>query len=263
MWKLFSTLFNEVVHLVSLYLLQVTFPTKPCPQQAPCHGSRALSAMPTIRASDTQPLGNLRESLGTSMIPCKLLPTAEDFEITGLSAPMWPIICNIRHWVQFGNNSAFFIRISRLFSDAKKILLYSQNDKSLDGFKELIRAVKVMQNNTAGEYSTVASNKNISHFLKEIAHLKMSILSSSSYHSKLQMPEVFFSIKLIHTVTKLLKGQKRHHSTINVIYMTCALYSKSSKAIFTSLQFLQHFSLNIVLNCKPLKLCGCLKKNFW
>ncbi|NP_001108058.2 phospholipid-transporting ATPase ABCA1b [Danio rerio] len=40
--------------------------------------------------------------------------------------------------------------ISRLFSDAKKILLYSQNDKSLDGFKELIDAVKVMQNNTAG-----------------------------------------------------------------------------------------------------------------
>ncbi|XP_052005252.1 phospholipid-transporting ATPase ABCA1b [Xyrauchen texanus] len=38
--------------------------------------------------------------------------------------------------------------ISRLFSDAKKILLYSQNDKSLDGFKELISAVKVMQNNT-------------------------------------------------------------------------------------------------------------------
>uniref|UniRef100_A0A671P109 P-type phospholipid transporter n=1 Tax=Sinocyclocheilus anshuiensis TaxID=1608454 RepID=A0A671P109_9TELE len=32
--------------------------------------------------------------------------------------------------------------ISRLFSDAKKILLYSQNDKSLDGFKELISAVK-------------------------------------------------------------------------------------------------------------------------
>uniref|UniRef100_A0A672PF52 P-type phospholipid transporter n=1 Tax=Sinocyclocheilus grahami TaxID=75366 RepID=A0A672PF52_SINGR len=43
--------------------------------------------------------------------------------------------------------------ISRLFSDAKKILLYSQNDKSLDGFKELISAVKVMQNNTSGEYN--------------------------------------------------------------------------------------------------------------
>lgn len=155
MWKLFSILFNKVVHCVSLYLLQVTFPTKPCPQQAPCHGSRALSAMPTIRVSDTQPLGNLRESLETSTIPCKLLPSAEDFEITGLSALMWPSICNIRHWVQFGNNSACFIRISRLFSDAKKILLYSQNDKSLDAFKELISAVKVMQKNTAGEYRTV------------------------------------------------------------------------------------------------------------
>lgn len=65
---------------------------------------------------------------------------------------MWPIMCNIRPCVQFGSNSDFFFRISRLFSDAKKILLYSQNDKSLDGFKELISAVKVMQNNTAGEY---------------------------------------------------------------------------------------------------------------
>lgn len=54
--------------------------------------------------------------------------------------------------MQFGSNPDFFFRISRLFSDAKKILLYSQNDKSLDGFKELISAVKVMQSNTAGEY---------------------------------------------------------------------------------------------------------------
>lgn len=156
MWKLFSPLFNEVVNFVSLYLLQVTFQTKPCPQQAPCPGSRASSAMPTIRASDTQPLGNLQESLGTSMIPCELLPTAENFKITELSALMWPIICNIRDRVQLGTNSAFFFRLSRLFSDAKKILLYSQNDNSLDGFKELISAVKAMQNNTAGEYGTAA-----------------------------------------------------------------------------------------------------------
>lgn len=48
--------------------------------------------------------------------------------------------------------SCFFIlRISRLFSDAKKILLYSQNDKSLDGFKELINAVKHFQNNASGK----------------------------------------------------------------------------------------------------------------
>lgn len=48
--------------------------------------------------------------------------------------------------------SCFYIlRISRLFLDTKKILLYSQNDKSLDGFKELINAVKTTQNNTLGE----------------------------------------------------------------------------------------------------------------
>ncbi|XP_036407591.1 phospholipid-transporting ATPase ABCA1-like [Megalops cyprinoides] len=40
--------------------------------------------------------------------------------------------------------------ISRLFSDAKKILLYSQNDKSLEGFKELFQALNTMQSKTGG-----------------------------------------------------------------------------------------------------------------
>ncbi|XP_018615172.1 ATP-binding cassette sub-family A member 1-like [Scleropages formosus] len=40
--------------------------------------------------------------------------------------------------------------ISRLFSDAKKILLYSQHDRSLEGFKDLIKALKTLQNNTSG-----------------------------------------------------------------------------------------------------------------
>uniref|UniRef100_A0A671MCU3 P-type phospholipid transporter n=1 Tax=Sinocyclocheilus anshuiensis TaxID=1608454 RepID=A0A671MCU3_9TELE len=61
--------------------------------------------------------------------------------------------------------------ISRLFSDAKKILLYSQNDKSLDGFKELISAVKVMQNNTSGfklkEF--LRENETLSTFLQQNA----------------------------------------------------------------------------------------------
>ncbi|XP_026136156.1 ATP-binding cassette sub-family A member 1-like [Carassius auratus] len=61
--------------------------------------------------------------------------------------------------------------ISRLFSDAKKILLYSQNDKSLDGFKELIRAVKVMQNNTAGFKlkDFLGENETLSMFLQQNA----------------------------------------------------------------------------------------------
>uniref|UniRef100_A0A669CID2 P-type phospholipid transporter n=1 Tax=Oreochromis niloticus TaxID=8128 RepID=A0A669CID2_ORENI len=40
--------------------------------------------------------------------------------------------------------------ISRLFSDAKKILLYSQNDKNLEGFKELARALQVLQSSRSG-----------------------------------------------------------------------------------------------------------------
>ncbi|XP_067103215.1 phospholipid-transporting ATPase ABCA1b [Osmerus mordax] len=40
--------------------------------------------------------------------------------------------------------------ISRLFSDAKKILLYSQNDRSLEGFKDLAQALRVLQANTSG-----------------------------------------------------------------------------------------------------------------
>ncbi|XP_076143257.1 phospholipid-transporting ATPase ABCA1b [Alosa pseudoharengus] len=40
--------------------------------------------------------------------------------------------------------------ISRLFTDAKKILLYSQNDRSLDGFKDLFHALKTLQNNSEG-----------------------------------------------------------------------------------------------------------------
>ncbi|XP_062340782.1 phospholipid-transporting ATPase ABCA1-like [Osmerus eperlanus] len=40
--------------------------------------------------------------------------------------------------------------ISRLFNDAKKILLYSQNDRSLQGYKGLVRALRKMQKNTKG-----------------------------------------------------------------------------------------------------------------
>lgn len=68
----------------------------------------------------------------------------------------------------------------------------------------------------------------------------MSILSSSSYHSKLQMPELFFSIKRMHRVTKLLKGQKKT-SEYNKSDMTCVLYSKSSKAIFTFIHLADTF----------------------
>ncbi|KAJ3614038.1 hypothetical protein NHX12_017615 [Muraenolepis orangiensis] len=40
--------------------------------------------------------------------------------------------------------------ISRLFVDAKKILLYTQNDRSMEGYKGLVRALAKLQKNTAG-----------------------------------------------------------------------------------------------------------------
>lgn len=45
--------------------------------------------------------------------------------------------------------SANITRISRLFTDAKKILLYTQNDKSYEGYRGLIRALRKLQQNTA------------------------------------------------------------------------------------------------------------------
>lgn len=59
----------------------------------------------------------------------------------------------------FTGNLSFFcflsrlLRISRLFSDAKKILLYSQNDKNLDGFKELSQALQLLQDSRSGRRS--------------------------------------------------------------------------------------------------------------
>lgn len=47
--------------------------------------------------------------------------------------------------------SVDLIRISRLFNDAKKILLYTQNDKSYEGYKGLLRALRKLQKNTAGK----------------------------------------------------------------------------------------------------------------
>ncbi|ROL50265.1 ATP-binding cassette sub-family A member 1 [Anabarilius grahami] len=70
--------------------------------------------------------------------------------------------------------------ISRLFSDAKKILLYSQNDNSLDGFKELISAVKIMQNNTAGFKlkDFLRENETLSTFLQQNASFSQNFVKN-------------------------------------------------------------------------------------
>lgn len=70
----------------------------------------------------------------------------------GLPAPPHPTPCSA---VPFPESQTFPLvsaplRISRLFSDAKKILLYSQNDKNLEGFKELSHALHLLQTSRSG-----------------------------------------------------------------------------------------------------------------
>ncbi|KAG7218150.1 hypothetical protein INR49_009051 [Caranx melampygus] len=63
--------------------------------------------------------------------------------------------------------------ISRLFSDAKKILLYSQNDKNLDGFKELVQALEALQNSQSGF--------RLKHFLRDDETLSEFLLKNVSF----------------------------------------------------------------------------------
>ncbi|XP_032411113.1 phospholipid-transporting ATPase ABCA1b isoform X1 [Xiphophorus hellerii] len=73
--------------------------------------------------------------------------------------------------------------ISRLFSDAKKILLYSQNDRNLEGFKELARTLEVLQSSRSGFKLKhfLRDNETLSNFLQRNASL--------SRHAALQIAE--------------------------------------------------------------------------
>ncbi|XP_077388934.1 phospholipid-transporting ATPase ABCA1b isoform X2 [Festucalex cinctus] len=63
--------------------------------------------------------------------------------------------------------------ISRLFSDAKKILLYSQNDKNLEGFKELAGALAKLQSSRTGF--------KLKHFLRDEEMLSSFLLRNMSF----------------------------------------------------------------------------------
>ncbi|GAA6225610.1 ATP-binding cassette sub-family A member 1-like [Lates japonicus] len=85
--------------------------------------------------------------------------------------------------------------ISRLFSDAKKILLYSQNDKNLDGFKELAQALQALQNSQSGF--------RLKHFLRDNETLSSFLLRNASFpeHSVQQIIEADINLEKV-----LLKG---------------------------------------------------------
>ncbi|KAG7459155.1 ATP-binding cassette sub-family A member 1-like isoform X1 [Solea senegalensis] len=63
--------------------------------------------------------------------------------------------------------------ISRLFSDAKKILLYSQNDQNLDGFKDLAQALRTLQDSRPGF--------KLKHFLRDDETLTSFLRTNASF----------------------------------------------------------------------------------
>ncbi|XP_044061667.1 phospholipid-transporting ATPase ABCA1b isoform X2 [Siniperca chuatsi] len=85
--------------------------------------------------------------------------------------------------------------ISRLFSDAKKILLYSQNDKNLDGFKELAQALRALQESRSGF--------KLKHFLRDNETLSSFLLRNASFseHGVQQVRDAD-----VHLEKVLLKG---------------------------------------------------------
>ncbi|MEQ2258854.1 hypothetical protein XENORESO_003484 [Xenotaenia resolanae] len=85
--------------------------------------------------------------------------------------------------------------ISRLFSDAKKILLHSQNDKNLESFKELARALEVLQNSRSGF--------KLKHFLRDNETLSSFLQrnTSLSQHGVQQITEADINLEKV-----LLRG---------------------------------------------------------
>uniref|UniRef100_A0A673J9Q2 P-type phospholipid transporter n=1 Tax=Sinocyclocheilus rhinocerous TaxID=307959 RepID=A0A673J9Q2_9TELE len=89
--------------------------------------------------------------------------------------------------------------ISRLFIDAKKILLYSQHDKSFEGFKGLVRALRKLQRNTEGFKlkDFLRDNETLSVFLEKNATLPK--------HAVIQIVEANVNLEKV-----LIKGFSVH-----------------------------------------------------
>ncbi|KAM4586967.1 phospholipid-transporting ATPase ABCA1b isoform 3-T3 [Fundulus diaphanus] len=81
--------------------------------------------------------------------------------------------------------------ISRLFSDAKKILLYSQNDKNLEGFKELARALEALQSSRSGF--------KLKHFLRDNETLSSFLQRNASFsqHSVQEITEADVNLEKV------------------------------------------------------------------
>uniref|UniRef100_A0A673I3E0 P-type phospholipid transporter n=1 Tax=Sinocyclocheilus rhinocerous TaxID=307959 RepID=A0A673I3E0_9TELE len=126
--------------------------------------------------------------------------------------------------------------ISRLFIDAKKILLYSQHDKSFEGFKGLVRALRNLQRNTEGTSHSnlyfellfyrfklkdfLRDNETLSEFLEKNATLPK--------HAVRQIVEANVNLEKVNELhnTSCLKTLERpNHQTSGTFFHRCMLFA--------------------------------------
>uniref|UniRef100_A0A7N8YHU5 P-type phospholipid transporter n=1 Tax=Mastacembelus armatus TaxID=205130 RepID=A0A7N8YHU5_9TELE len=139
--------------------------------------------------------------------------------------------------------------ISRLFIDAKKILLYTQNDKSHDGYKGLLRALRKLQQNTARKgfklKDFLQDNETLSHFLHHNAslphHALKQIVEADVNLEKVLTKGFGFHLRDLCNTTPL--EEFVHIADLNVSRMTQEIICKSSSDWLNKAQ--SHFLSNL------------------
>uniref|UniRef100_A0A669C5X9 P-type phospholipid transporter n=1 Tax=Oreochromis niloticus TaxID=8128 RepID=A0A669C5X9_ORENI len=145
--------------------------------------------------------------------------------------------------------------ISRLFTDAKKILLYTQNDKSYEGYKGLLRALRKLQKNTARFKlkDFLRDDETLSHFLHHNAslprHALKHIVEADVNLEKVLTKGFGFHLRDLCNTTPL--EEFVHIADRNVSRMTQDIICKSSSDWLNKAQ--SHFLSNLDF-LKPFKM---------
>uniref|UniRef100_A0A671L7F6 ATP-binding cassette sub-family A member 1-like n=1 Tax=Sinocyclocheilus anshuiensis TaxID=1608454 RepID=A0A671L7F6_9TELE len=134
--------------------------------------------------------------------------------------------------------------ISRLFIDAKKILLYSQHDKSFEGFKGLVRALRNLQRNTEG-----TSHSNLKDFLRDNETLSEFLEKNATLpkHAVRQIVEANVNLEKVNELhnTSCLKTLERpNHQTSGTFFHRCTLFARPVHFL-SNLDFLKPIRVNV------------------
>uniref|UniRef100_A0A7N6AX94 ABC transporter domain-containing protein n=1 Tax=Anabas testudineus TaxID=64144 RepID=A0A7N6AX94_ANATE len=140
--------------------------------------------------------------------------------------------------------------ISRLFSDAKKILLYSQNDKNLEGFKELAQTLHVLQKTQSGF--------KLKHFLRDNETLSLFLLRNASFpeHSIRQITEADINLEKVRDALHMLSPTETRVMVEEVVCEAPPVWLNHAEEHFlNNLDFLKPIQVKTHLVCVFPSLC--------